>query len=85
MEESPILQVGQEISKKMLRMINQAKLRSFRTVVKYIYSYEIPRNYKDALRLDQENNNNKWHVATGIEKAQLDEYNTFNDLGLQDR
>jgi len=35
--------------KKLLRMANQAKLCSFRTAPKYMYGYEIPKHYADAL------------------------------------
>jgi hypothetical protein len=31
--------------KKMLRRVNQAKLRSFRTTPQYMYGYEVPKNY----------------------------------------
>ena len=34
--------------KKMLRMANQAKLRSFRTAPKYKYGFQVPRDYKHA-------------------------------------
>jgi hypothetical protein len=46
--------------KKLLRMVNQAKLRSFRTAPKYMYGFEIPKNYDDALRLDRLHGNTKW-------------------------
>ncbi|CAJ1964462.1 unnamed protein product [Cylindrotheca closterium] len=39
--------------KKLLRLINQAKLRSFRAAPRYMYGFEIPKDYKDALRLDK--------------------------------
>ena len=35
--------------KKLLRMANQAKLRSFRTSPKYMYGFEIPKDYKHAV------------------------------------
>ena len=35
--------------KKQLRMANQAKLQSFCTTTKYMYGYEIPKDYRDAL------------------------------------
>jgi hypothetical protein len=38
--------------KKMFHMANQAKLRSFRTAPKYIYGFEVPRYYDQAIRLD---------------------------------
>ena len=60
-------------------MVNQAKLRSFRTAPKYKYGYQVPKDYEDAIRLDQRNGNNKWMAATELEMTQLDEYNTFID------
>ena len=39
--------------KKLLRFINQAKLRSFRTAPRYKYGFEVPRDYRHALSLDQ--------------------------------
>jgi hypothetical protein len=35
--------------KKLFRMANQAKLRSFRTAPKYMYGFEVPQNYAQAL------------------------------------
>ena len=37
--------------KKMIRMANQAKLRSFRTTLKYQYGFEVPRDYRMPFRL----------------------------------
>jgi hypothetical protein len=50
--------------KKFIRMVNQAKLRSFNTAPKYNYSYEIPRTYEQAKRLDQRNGNTLWVDTT---------------------
>src|SRR6056300_1198686 len=68
--------------KKLLRMVNQAKLRSFRTAPKYMYGFEIPKDYKDALRLDRLNGNTRWQDATKVEMDQLAEYKVFIDMGL---
>ena len=67
--------------KKLLRMVNQAKLRSFNTAPKYKYGFEVPRNYQHALRLDELNKNSKWHDSVDTELDQIDEYDTFKDLG----
>ena len=45
--------------KKLLRMANQAKLRSFRLAPKYKYGFEVPRDYKHAKELDERNGNTK--------------------------
>jgi transposase InsO family protein len=67
--------------KKLLRMVNQAKLRSFRTAPKYMYGFEIPKDYNDALRLDRLHGNTKWQDCTKLEMDQLAEYNVFVDIG----
>ena len=69
--------------KKMFRMANQAKLRSFRTSKRYMYGYEVPRNYEDAVRIDQENGNTRWTDATSLEMKQLQDYQTFRSLGYK--
>jgi hypothetical protein len=37
----------------MFHVANQAKLRSFRLAPKYKYGFEIPRDYKHAIELDE--------------------------------
>jgi len=69
--------------KKLLRMANQAKLKSFRTANKYMYGVEIPRDYLDAVRLDRINGNTKWQDCTKLELEQLGEYKTFKDIGYK--
>jgi hypothetical protein len=48
----------------MFRMANQAKLRSFRTAPKYMYGFEVPKDYQHAIRLDTRNGTNKWVEST---------------------
>ncbi len=67
--------------KKLLRMANQAKLRSFNTSPKFKYGFELPRNYEHAVFLDNRNGNTKWQDAAKLEFDQLDEYSTFEDYG----
>ena len=67
--------------KKLFRMANQAKLRSYRTAPRYMYGYEVPRDYKHAIRLDDRNGNRKWRDCTSLEMLQLDEYEVFDDKG----
>ena len=71
--------------KQLTRMINQSKLRSYRSAKRYKYGFEVPKNYKDAVRLDSIAGNTKWKDSTKIEMDQLDEYNTFKDYGHQGR
>jgi hypothetical protein len=70
--------------KKLLRTVNQAKLRSWRNAIKYQNGYQVPNNYADAVRLDQRNGNTKWQDATVLEMTQLDDYDTFKDIGHAD-
>ena len=44
---------------KLLRLANQAKVRSFRLTRKYKYGYEVPRNYAHAKEIDLANGNTK--------------------------
>ena len=69
-------------AKKMLRFVNQAKLRSYRTAPMYKYGFQVPRNYAEAMRLDEEHGNTKWQDAVDLEHSQIDEYETFEDRGL---
>ena len=46
-----------KIQKKLFRMANQAKLRSFRLAPRYKYGFMLPKNYEHAKRLDKFNNN----------------------------
>ena len=67
--------------KKLLRIINQAKLKSYRSSPVYKYGFEVPRDHTHAMDLNRKNGNTKWHDAEQMELAQLDEYNTFMDIG----
>ena len=67
--------------KQFFRRINQAKLRSYKRTKKYMYGYEVPHSYDDAVRLDKEAGNTKWQDSTKLEMQQLDEYDTFEDMG----
>jgi hypothetical protein len=46
-----------------------------------MYGYEVPRNYKQAMELDDKNGNTKWRDATKLELDQINEYDTFKDIG----
>ena len=67
--------------KKLFRMANQAKLRSYNTAPRFKYGFEIPRNYKHAVWLDNRNGNSRWQDATKLELGQQDDYSTFRDVG----
>jgi hypothetical protein len=69
-------------SLKLERMLNQAKLRSFRNAPKYMYGFQVPRDYEEAMEFDRRNGNTKWTDATDLEMKQLDDYTTFIDKGV---
>ena len=66
---------------KFKRLVHQAKLRSYRLAPRYKYGYEVPRDFAHAKELDKRNGNTLWQDAMRLELDQLDEYNTFKDLG----
>jgi hypothetical protein len=67
--------------KTLYRQVNQAKLRSFRTAPKYKYGFEVARDYAHAMKLDAESGTTRWKDATKLELAQIDDYETFEDIG----
>jgi hypothetical protein len=46
--------------KKMLHMVNKAKLRSYCRTLKYQYGFHVPYDYAEAMRFDQRNGNDRW-------------------------
>ena len=69
--------------KKLFRMVNQAKLQSYRSAKQYKYGFKVPRNHEDAMRLDAKNKNSKWRDAEIIELDQINDYKSFKDLGYK--
>ena len=67
--------------KKLIRLVNQAKLRSFRSAKVYMYGYQVPRNHAEAMAIDLKNKNTKWYDSEQLEVAQLNEYETFENKG----
>ena len=68
-------------AKKLARMINQTKLKNYRTRPVYQYGYQVPRNHEEAVFIDDKAGNTKWQDAEKLEISQLFEYDTFRDLG----
>ena len=67
--------------KKMIRMVRQAKLNSFRTAVVYKYGFRVPRNHNQVIEYDRENGNTRWWDSKILEVEQLHEYSVFGDKG----
>jgi len=68
--------------KKTMRMLHQAKLKSYRRAPVYKYGFQVPRNHAEAMRFDEENGTTKWRDAEILELSQIDEYETFEDRGV---
>ena len=47
----------------------------------YQFGFLIPKDYKQALQLDEQNGNNKWYDATKLTMDQINEYKVFQDHG----
>ena len=62
-------------------MVNQVKLKAFRNRTVYKFGVQVPNNHVHAMELDAKNGNKLWHDAEGIELGQIDEYETFRDVG----
>ena len=60
-------------------MVRQAKLRSYKTSRKYMFGFQIPRNYAEALKLDEQNGNTRWKDYTMLELQKLQDYKCFRD------
>jgi hypothetical protein len=71
--------------KKLIRMANQAKIKSYNSTPRYKYGYEIPRNFDHAMMLDSKNQNTQWKDAVDLEFSQINEYHTFLDKGNQSK
>ena len=54
--------------------INQSKIRQVRRSAVYQFSFLIPKDYKQALQLDEKHGNSKWYDATKLEMDQINEH-----------
>ena len=72
--------------KKMFqRMINQTNLKSRRRSIRYQFGVQVPRDAREALRLDGENGNTLWKDAMKKEFDMLNEFQVFKDYGKNKR
>ena len=67
--------------KQLTRAINISKIRQVRRSAVYQFGFLIPKDYKQALQLDEQNGNSKWNDATKLEMGQINEYMVFQDHG----
>ena len=63
--------------KQLTRAIHQSKIRQVRRSAVYQFGFFIPKDYKQALQLDEQNGNSKWYDATKLEMDQINEYKVF--------
>jgi hypothetical protein len=70
--------------KKMLRMVNQSRIKVTCNASRYKFGYCIPHNYNEVMQFDLRNDNTLWRESTDLEMLQLAEYDTFRDLGHKD-
>jgi hypothetical protein len=68
-----------KIRKKMQRMINQAKLQSYRRDPCCKFGILVPQNHKQAVEIDKRNRNTFWQHAAATEMRHLLECNTIID------
>ena len=59
----------------------KSKLRSNRLKPIYMCGFEVPRNHKQAMDMDQSNGNTLWRDSEIVELNQIDEYEAFKDMG----
>jgi hypothetical protein len=62
-------------------MVKQAQLHQSRHGPTYKFGVLVPKNKKHALEIDAANGNNRWQLSMDSKIAQIDEYDTFKDMG----
>ncbi|KAL7570793.1 hypothetical protein ACA910_014422 [Epithemia clementina (nom. ined.)] len=67
--------------KRTIRNIKRNKIKHSHHNIKYMFGYQIPRDYEEAMELDRKNGNTKWKEAIDLELKQIDDYQTFKDVG----
>jgi hypothetical protein len=63
------------------RQLNQAKLSSYQSSPLFKFGYQVPRNHKEGLTLDEKNGNTKYWDAERLEMSQHAKYSNFKSLG----
>ena len=66
---------------KFSRMVKQAQLNQARHGPTYKFGILVPKNRKHALEIDTAKGNKQWQLSVDQEVEQIDEYNTFRDMG----
>ena len=66
--------------KKFIQMAKIFAAQTKRHGVKYKHGVKVPRNYKEAIKFDQENGNTLWQDAVDREMGQIMDFKTFKPL-----
>ena len=77
----PTLRRLYKSNKTFLHTAKQAKLQSFCYKPIYMYGYKVPRNFQQVKDFDDKNGNRKWQITVELKLEQINEYNTFKDMG----
>jgi sensor domain CHASE-containing protein len=67
--------------KKLCRIVNQSKARSYSQDPFWKFGILVPHTQKQVMGLDMKNNNKKWQDTKAKEMNQLLGYQTFLDIG----
>ena len=68
-------------SKRLIRAVKQSRIRQVRASAPYQHGFQVPKDYKDAIRLDKENSNTHWQDAKDLELTQIHEYKVYKKTG----
>ena len=77
-----MLQNNCQRQKKLFHITSQARIRLFTSAPNFKYGFEVHKDYAHGIRLKDKSYNSKWQDITELEMKQLNDYQTFNDLGL---
>ena len=75
-----------KISKRLIRAVKQSWTHQVRASARYQHGFQVPKDYNDAIRLDEENSNTHWQDAMNLEltgKAQFHNGKAVTPDGFQ--
>ena len=70
-----------ENQKLLTRAINQSKISQVRRSAVYQFGFLVPKDYKQALQLDEQNGNSKWYDATKLRWTESMNIRYFKTMG----
>ena len=72
-------------TKKLIRVMKQARLKSYNNTVVYQYGFKVPKTPEQAIQFDLENGNTLWQDAMKLEMEMMKEYQVFESKGIGGR